>query len=153
MLTTHPHLVTRLRMSRSYTSSPPMRLHGMYAESLFAASTQYTYDCRIMASIGPGRKSSLWGTESVILYWFLLVNSWSLLILTTHVSGILICQVHIQATDMVYYICTQCHDISMLCQNKFIEPVTCFKLIYKGKVIPLHAMEAHGGRGGIAPHS
>jgi hypothetical protein len=28
-LTTHPHLVPRLRMSRSYTSSPPMRLHGV----------------------------------------------------------------------------------------------------------------------------
>jgi hypothetical protein len=29
MLTTQPHLVPRLRMSRSYTSSHPMRLHGM----------------------------------------------------------------------------------------------------------------------------
>jgi hypothetical protein len=29
MLTTHPHLVPRLSMSRSYTSSPPMRLHGL----------------------------------------------------------------------------------------------------------------------------
>jgi hypothetical protein len=29
MLTTHPHLVPRLRMSRSYTSSHPMRLHGV----------------------------------------------------------------------------------------------------------------------------
>jgi hypothetical protein len=28
MLTTHPHLVARLSMSRSYTSSPPMRLHS-----------------------------------------------------------------------------------------------------------------------------
>jgi hypothetical protein len=28
-LTTHPHLVPRLRMSRSYTSSPPMRLHDV----------------------------------------------------------------------------------------------------------------------------
>jgi hypothetical protein len=28
-LTTHPHLVPRLRMSRSYTSSHPMRLHGV----------------------------------------------------------------------------------------------------------------------------
>jgi hypothetical protein len=28
-LTTHPHLVPRSRMSRSYTSSPPKRLHGM----------------------------------------------------------------------------------------------------------------------------
>jgi hypothetical protein len=28
-LTTHPHLVPRLRMSRSYTSSHPMRPHGM----------------------------------------------------------------------------------------------------------------------------
>jgi hypothetical protein len=28
-LTTHPHLVPRLSMSRSYTSSPPMRRHGM----------------------------------------------------------------------------------------------------------------------------
>jgi hypothetical protein len=26
---THPHLVPRLRMSRSYTSSPPKRLHGV----------------------------------------------------------------------------------------------------------------------------
>jgi hypothetical protein len=29
MLTTHPHLVPRLRMSRRYTSSPPRRLHGV----------------------------------------------------------------------------------------------------------------------------
>jgi hypothetical protein len=29
MLTTHPHLVPRLRMSRSYTSSHPKRLHGV----------------------------------------------------------------------------------------------------------------------------
>jgi hypothetical protein len=28
-LTTHPHLVLRLRMSRSYTSSHPICLHGM----------------------------------------------------------------------------------------------------------------------------
>jgi hypothetical protein len=28
-LTTHPHLVPRLRMSRSYTSSPPICLHGV----------------------------------------------------------------------------------------------------------------------------
>jgi hypothetical protein len=28
-LTTHPHIVPRLRMCRSYTSSPPMRLHGV----------------------------------------------------------------------------------------------------------------------------
>jgi hypothetical protein len=29
MLTTHPHLVPRLSMSRSYTSSHPVRLHGV----------------------------------------------------------------------------------------------------------------------------
>jgi hypothetical protein len=29
MLTIHPHLVPRLRMSRSYTSSPPMCFHGV----------------------------------------------------------------------------------------------------------------------------
>jgi hypothetical protein len=29
MLTTHPHLVPRLSMSRSYTSSPPRRIHGV----------------------------------------------------------------------------------------------------------------------------
>jgi hypothetical protein len=29
MMTTHPHLVPRLRMSRSYTSSHPMSLHGV----------------------------------------------------------------------------------------------------------------------------
>jgi hypothetical protein len=29
MLTTHPHLVPRLSMSRSYTSSPPRCLHGV----------------------------------------------------------------------------------------------------------------------------
>jgi hypothetical protein len=28
-LTTHPHLVPRSSMSRSYTSSPPKRLHGV----------------------------------------------------------------------------------------------------------------------------
>jgi hypothetical protein len=29
MLTTHPHLVPRLRMSRTYTSFPPKRLRGV----------------------------------------------------------------------------------------------------------------------------
>jgi hypothetical protein len=29
MLTTHPHLVPRSWMSRSYTFSPPKRLHGV----------------------------------------------------------------------------------------------------------------------------
>jgi hypothetical protein len=29
MLSTHPHLVSRLSTSRSYTSTPPMHLHGM----------------------------------------------------------------------------------------------------------------------------
>jgi hypothetical protein len=29
MLTTHPHLVPRSWMSRSCTSSPPKRLHGV----------------------------------------------------------------------------------------------------------------------------
>jgi hypothetical protein len=29
MLTTHPHLVPKLRMSRSYTSCHPKRLHGV----------------------------------------------------------------------------------------------------------------------------
>jgi hypothetical protein len=33
MLTTHPHLVPRLSMSRSYTSSPPMCLHGVKRDS------------------------------------------------------------------------------------------------------------------------
>jgi hypothetical protein len=28
-LNTHPHLVLRSRMSRSYTASPPKRLHGV----------------------------------------------------------------------------------------------------------------------------
>jgi hypothetical protein len=28
-LTTHPHLVPRSRMSRSYISSPPKRLHSV----------------------------------------------------------------------------------------------------------------------------
>jgi hypothetical protein len=34
-LTTHPHLVPRLSMSRSYTSSPPMCLHDMQRDSFF----------------------------------------------------------------------------------------------------------------------
>jgi hypothetical protein len=32
-LTTHPHLVQRSRMSRSYTSSPPKRLHEVQQDS------------------------------------------------------------------------------------------------------------------------
>jgi hypothetical protein len=44
-LTTHPHLVPRSRMSRSYTSSPPERLHGVlwdsfYLECLWTISLQ-----------------------------------------------------------------------------------------------------------------
>jgi hypothetical protein len=34
-LTTHPHLVPRLRMSRSYTSSHPMCLHGVWRDHFF----------------------------------------------------------------------------------------------------------------------
>jgi hypothetical protein len=33
-LTTHPHLVPRSRMSKSYIISPPWRLHGVYGEAL-----------------------------------------------------------------------------------------------------------------------
>jgi hypothetical protein len=32
-LTTHPHVVSRSRMSRSYTSSPPKRLRGVQWDS------------------------------------------------------------------------------------------------------------------------
>jgi hypothetical protein len=32
MLTTHPHLVPRSWMSRSYTSCPPKRLHGVWQD-------------------------------------------------------------------------------------------------------------------------
>jgi hypothetical protein len=35
-LTTHPHLVPKLRMSRSYTSSPPKRLRGVCWDSFFS---------------------------------------------------------------------------------------------------------------------
>jgi hypothetical protein len=42
-LTTHPHLVPRLRMSRSYTSSPLMCLHGVWRDS-FAMKFQYILD-------------------------------------------------------------------------------------------------------------
>jgi hypothetical protein len=35
MLTTHPHVVPRLRMSRSYTSSPPQAPPWCVAESLY----------------------------------------------------------------------------------------------------------------------
>jgi hypothetical protein len=52
MLTTHPHLVPRLRMSRSYTSSPPRRLHGVERDSftlLYLASR-----VEIMSAISDG---------------------------------------------------------------------------------------------------
>jgi hypothetical protein len=40
-LTTHPHLVPRSSMSRSYTSSPPKRLHGVWWDSFsFRVSTR-----------------------------------------------------------------------------------------------------------------
>jgi hypothetical protein len=35
MLTTHPHLVPRSWMRRSYTSSPPLRLHGCVVGLLY----------------------------------------------------------------------------------------------------------------------
>jgi hypothetical protein len=35
MLTTHPSLVPRSRMSGIYTSSPPYRLHGEYGDSFY----------------------------------------------------------------------------------------------------------------------
>jgi hypothetical protein len=34
-VTTHPHLVLRSRMSRSYMSSPPWRLNGVLWDSFF----------------------------------------------------------------------------------------------------------------------
>jgi hypothetical protein len=34
-LTTHPHLVQRSRMSRSYTSSPPKHLHGVWWDRFY----------------------------------------------------------------------------------------------------------------------
>jgi hypothetical protein len=40
-LTTHPHLVPRSRMSRSYISSPPKRLRGMQWNSLALAFYYY----------------------------------------------------------------------------------------------------------------
>jgi hypothetical protein len=42
MLTTHPHLVPRLCKSRSYTSSPPMCLHGWHV-----AGQLYFTECEV----------------------------------------------------------------------------------------------------------
>jgi hypothetical protein len=44
-LTTHPYLVTRSRLSMSYTTSPPLRLHGV-AGQLFLTIllTRYCYE-------------------------------------------------------------------------------------------------------------
>jgi hypothetical protein len=42
-LTTHPHLMPRLRMSRSYTSSPPRRLRGVYWDSFSFNLQLYLY--------------------------------------------------------------------------------------------------------------
>jgi hypothetical protein len=41
----------------------------------------------------------------------------------------------------------------MSCSEKFgrTKLVFCGKVIKKSKAVPLHAMEAHGGRVGIAP--
>jgi hypothetical protein len=47
-LTTHPHLVPWLSMSRSYTSSPPMCLHGMQRDSFtffFSNTGTSIYTC------------------------------------------------------------------------------------------------------------
>jgi hypothetical protein len=40
-----------------------------------------------------------------------------------------------------------CHELHVI---TITETLMCFKITDK-KVIPLHAMKAHGGRGGIAP--
>jgi hypothetical protein len=51
-LTTHPHLVPRSRMSRSYTSSPLKRLHGMWWDN-FSLSLTLNDDRRnTLASLG-----------------------------------------------------------------------------------------------------
>jgi hypothetical protein len=39
------------------------------------------------------------------------------------------------------------NDIIQTSENMAIKPT----LYNKGKSVPLHAMEAHGGKGGIAP--
>jgi hypothetical protein len=39
-LTTHPHIMPRSRMSRSYTSSPPKRLHGMLWDSFIFSNKE-----------------------------------------------------------------------------------------------------------------
>jgi hypothetical protein len=49
-LTTHPHLVPRLSMSRSYTSSPPMRLHGMQRNTFTFLLTENMDDIYIFVS-------------------------------------------------------------------------------------------------------
>jgi hypothetical protein len=43
-LTTHPHLVPRLRMSRSYTSSPPMCLRGVWRDIFTFFLSCYRYN-------------------------------------------------------------------------------------------------------------
>jgi hypothetical protein len=42
-LTTHPDLVPRSRMSRSYNSSPPKRLYGVYCFAFFLLETLLNY--------------------------------------------------------------------------------------------------------------
>jgi hypothetical protein len=49
-LTTHPHLVPRLSMGRSYTSSPTMCLHGMERDSLLFYYVTGIYKIRAYVS-------------------------------------------------------------------------------------------------------
>jgi hypothetical protein len=51
MLTAHPHLVRRSRMSRSYTSSPPWRLFGVAGQLYFLYYYYYYYYCIIIIII------------------------------------------------------------------------------------------------------
>jgi hypothetical protein len=62
-LTTHPHLVSRSRMSRSYTSSPPQAPPWRVAGLLYFALFIYLFVVYLMTLLRPDsveRKSNMW---------------------------------------------------------------------------------------------
>jgi hypothetical protein len=51
-------------------------------------------------------------------------------------------------TIIIIVITTNCEPIYRPTKNGRTDPL---KILVKSKAVPLHAMEGHGGRGGIAP--
>jgi hypothetical protein len=59
--------------------------------------------------------------------------------------------VSLRCTDLCNYVSVNKHHTVKACRVEVCTGQRAVPGSDKGKMIPLHAMEAHGGKGGIAP--